>query len=240
MKVIAYNDRHNIIVEFQDKYKAQIHTSWHWFERGGIKNPYYPEVFEIGMIGIKYPCRVDGKITKEYNVWHSMLQRCYDIKGKENLITYKDAVCCDEWLNYENFYEWLHLQNNFNKWSVDERWAVDKDILVKGNKIYSPETCCLVPMNVNNLFTKRNSKRGKYPIGVTKNKNLFMARCMNPFIGKLEYIGLHYKNPFEAFQAYKNRKEEIIKQVAQIEYNKGNITERCYEAMLRYEVEITD
>lgn len=45
-------------------------------------------------------------------------------------------------------------------------WALDKDILVKGNKIYSPETCCFVPQEINNLFTKRKSCRGTLPIGV--------------------------------------------------------------------------
>lgn len=240
MKIVEYYNARDIVVEFQDEYKARVHTSWHWFLNGGIKNPYHPSVFKMGIIGNKYPVTTNGKIIKEYNIWHSMLQRCYDIKAKENLTTYQDAVCCNEWLLYDNFYEWLHSQSNFDKWNADERWAVDKDILIKGNKVYSPETCCLVPINVNNLFTKRNSKRGSFPIGVTKNKNLFMVRCMNPFTGKLEYLGTSYVNPFDAFKSYKKRKEEIIKQVAQTEFLNGNITEECYNAMMEYQVEITD
>lgn len=240
MKVIEYNDVHNIVVEFQDDYKAKIHTSWHWFLMGGIKNPYHPSVFGVGIIGTKYPITINGKITKEYNVWHSMLQRCFDKELKEKYPVYQDVICCDEWLLYENFYEWLCSQSNFDRWMIDDKWAVDKDILIKGNKEYNPNTCCLVPMNVNNLFTNRKSKRGKYPIGVSKNKNLFMARCRNLLTDKLEYIGTNYKNPIDAFYAYKKRKEEIIKQVAEMELSKGNISKQCYEAMMNYEVEITD
>lgn len=38
----------------------------------------------------------------------------------------------------------------------------------------------------------------------------------------------------------KKHKEEIIKRVAEDEYSKGRITKICYDAMMNYEVEITD
>ena len=82
--------------------------------------------------------------------------------------------------------------------------------------------------------------RGNLPIGVKKSsKNSFLARCSNPITGEREYLG-SYSTPFYAFLAYKQYKENIIKQVAELEYSKGNITKRCYDAMLKYEVEITD
>ena len=168
-----------------------------------------------------------------------MLQRCYDNIYRRTRPTYQDVTCCNEWLLYENFYEWLHLQENFGKWLNGEKWELDKDILVKGNKIYSPETCCLVPHNVNCLFLKSDASRGNLPIGVHKNRNAYECSCRDPLTDKDGYIGQSHTIE-EAFQIYKNYKENLIKQIAQIEYDKKNITKECYDAMMRYEVEITD
>ena len=239
MEITEYNNSLDIAVEFKDIYKAKIHSYYHHFLSGNIKNPYYPSVSGVGMIGIKYPSREKGKHTKEYQTWRHMLERCFDEKTKEKRPYYKDVTCCKEWLLYENFYEWLHSQENFDKWLNGERWALDKDILIKRNKVYSPETCCLVPYNVNCLFTKRNSCRGTLPIGVIEHNGKFIAECNNPFKPYKNYLGI-YSTQEEAFFVYKECKEIIIKQVAQIEFDNGNITEKCYNAMMNYQVEITD
>lgn len=239
MKIVEYNNCDNIIVEFQDKHKATVHTKYGHFISGGVKNPYYPNVYGVGATGDKYPTNFNGKKIKEHNTWNGMLTRCFDDKTKEKYPTYKNVVCCKEWLLYDNFYEWVHNQSNLNKWLNGDRWALDKDILIKGNNIYSPETCCLVPQYINNLFAVQNSKRGCLPIGVSKSKNKFLARCYNPITNKRERLGL-YLTPEDAFLAYKRYKENLVKQVAQIEFDKDNITSSCYDAMMKYEVEITD
>ena len=172
-------------------------------------------------------------------MWHSMLQRCFDLTYKEKRPAYKPVTCCDEWLLFENYYEWLHSQENFEQWYNGKRWAVDKDILNKGNKIYSSENCCLIPQNVNCLFLKRESERGKYPIGVQYTESGYLAKCRNPFLDKAVELG-YYSTPEKAFEVYKKYKESIIKQVAEVEYSNGNITKECYKAMMNYKVEITD
>lgn len=241
MKIVEDNGYADIVVEFQDEYRYRTHAIYGNYLKGEVKNLYHPYVFGIGMIGSKYPSRINSIKTREYKAWVAMLNRCTDEKLKEEEPTYQDVTCCKEWLLYENFYEWLYSQDNFDKWINGDRWALDKDILVKGNKIYSPETCCLVPKNVNNLFLKRESKRGNMPIGVHKNKkwNGYHASCRNPFTNRTEYLG-SYSTPERAFQIYKDYKEKLIKQVAQVEFDKGNITKECYDAMMNYKVEITD
>lgn len=239
MRIVEYTDHNNVIVEFQDEYKARTKIEYGNFNSGRVKNPYYPEVYGVGMVGTKYPVTIDGKVLKEYYAWNNMIKRCFDKKVKGKHHTYKDVSCCNEWLNYENFYEWLHKQENFNKWLNGDKWSLDKDILLKDNKVYSPETCCLIPQNVNKLFTKRNANRGDLPIGVTRRKEKYISQCDNPITNKKEHLGM-YLVPERAFQAYKKQKENIIKQVAEIEYKSGNITKQCYEAMMNYEVEITD
>lgn len=239
MKIAEYNNSNDIIVEFQDKNKTKVKTQYCNFKSGSIKNPYYPSVYGIGITGNKYPRSINCKVTKEYDAWIHMLQRSFDDKCKERQPSYDVVSCCEEWLNYENFYEWLHSQPNFDKWYNGKRWAIDKDILVKGNKIYSPETCCLIPQNVNCLFLKREAERGIYPIGVSYKNDGFLASCHNPFTNRREELR-YYSAPEKAFDAYKVYKEDLIKQVAQIEYGKGNITKECYDAMMNYEVKIDD
>lgn len=200
---------------------------------------YKPSVYGVGIVGEKYPTSKNNKDLKEYKTWSGMLERCFAKRDYRRWETYKDKVCCEEWLNYENFYEWLHSQDNFDKWYYGSKWCLDKDIINKGNKIYSPNTCCLVPSYVNTLFIKSDKRRGELPIGVrcAKNKNKYTASIS--INHNARHLGT-YLTPEEAFQVYKQAKEEYIKQVAQEEYSKYNITKRCYEAMMNYEVEITD
>ena len=116
---------------------------------------------------------------------------------------------------------------------------LDKDILFKDNKIYSPETCCFVPTEINNLFEKSNRTRGDNPIGVSFNKaskkfeSYFNADDKRVHLGK-------YNTPQEAFIQYKTAKEAYISKMAEEYYSKGLIKENVYNAMLNYKVEITD
>ena len=167
-----------------------------------------------------------------------MLKRCYSDECQKKHPTYKDCTVCEEWHNYSDFKEWF--DNNYYE-IEGERMALDKDILVKGNKIYSPNTCVFVPQNINTLFIKSNKTRGKYPIGVyfRKDKNKYQAQCRIVYNGKTqqEFLGL-YNTIEDAFKVYKQFKENCIKQVAD-EY-KDKIPNNLYKAMYNYKVEITD
>lgn len=236
MKIIEYNTTKDIVVEFQDSFKTKVHTQYNNFKKGNVRNPFYPSVYTVGIIGTKYSINNN---EKEYRAWKDIIKRSYDEKLINKRPTYQNVTCCKEWLNFENFCDWIHSQENYEKWLNGNRWCIDKDILIKGNKVYSPETCCLVSNEVNCLFLKSDNSRNGLPIGVSKKEDKFQAYCDNPFTHKKEYLGL-YDAPKQAFKRYKHRKEEIIKRVAQEEFDKGNITKECYEAMLKYEVEITD
>lgn len=115
-----------------------------------------------------------------------------------------------------------------------ENFHLDKDILCKDCKIYSPETCCFVPQEINNLFTVRGNYRGDYPIGILKKGSMFHCR-----INKIErvFIG-SFHTVEEAFQAYKITKERYIKEIAN-KY-KNQITKTCYKSLISYKVKIND
>lgn len=234
MRIEKYENTNNIMVKFLDEYNAIVHSEYRAFKNKTVKNPYFPSIFNKGIIGNKY-----NSYTKEYKKWHAMLCRCFDDRHKNRYIAYKDVTCCEEWLLFENFYEWLHKQENFEIWIQDSTAEIDKDILCKGNKIYSPKTCCLVPRIVNNVFINRARDRGDYPVGVTKHEDKYRARCDNPLTGIRKHIGV-YDTPENAFLAYKEYKEKLIKQIADIEFSKHTISQKCYDAMYNYEIEITD
>lgn len=242
MKIVEYKEAQDVIVEFQDEYKARVHTNYSAFKKGNVKNPYDREVFGVGYIGEgKYKSRgEDGKHTKVYKTWRSMICRCYDPYEINKRPTYIDCYVCEEWHNFQNFAQWFY-ENVYN--CNNERMDLDKDILIKGNKIYSPETCVFVPERINKLFIKRDKTRGEYPIGLTysKSSNKLLVQCsvFENGKGKIKYLGYFPLNkPFQAFYAYKIFKENYIKQVAD-EY-KGMIPQKIYDAMYRYKVEIND
>ena len=184
----------------------------------------------------------NGKKTKCYNTWKHMLTRVYNKKYKEKHPTYENCTICEEWLNFQNFAKWYEE----NYYEVEgQRMHLDKDILIKGNKMYSSETCVFVPQRINELFTKNNRIRGDYPIGITYHKRdkVLDVRCSiydnNTHSKKLVNIKrLPLDKPFLAFTYYKNFKENYIKEVAD-EY-KDRIPKELYDAMYRYEVEIND
>jgi len=237
MKIINYKNYNNITVEFDNKFI--IDCSYQQFKKGSVKNPYDKSVYGVGYLGEgKYASRKlnNGEHTKQYETWIRMLDRCYSFNYKNNFHTYAECYACDDWHNFQVFAEWF----DENIYSIDnENVELDKDILIKGNKIYSSETCVFVPHCINSLFTKTDAKRGEYPIGVTLNKkyNKFYAQCNNPLISKYMFLG-SYNNPQQAFFIYKEYKEKLIKEIAN-KY-KNIIPTKLYIAMLKYIVEIND
>ncbi|WP_425203656.1 hypothetical protein [Priestia megaterium] len=231
MKVMTYNSSSDIIVKFENE--VLVHTNWQAFQNGKVENPYDKSVCGIGYIGEgKYQSFKEGKITPQYKSWKSMLVRCY---GNSKIDNYEECFVCDEWHNFQNFGKWY--DENYYKIN-EERMELDKDILLKGNKIYSSKTSVFVPRFINCLFTKSNKARGTLPIGVSyvNKTDKYRVRC-NDGKKATVYLGL-YSSLDEAFNVYKNYKEKTIKQIAE-EYRE-NIPSNLYSAMITYKVEIND
>ena len=239
-KVLEYTNSKKILVEF-------IATGFRKYCQikevlnGKITDRLVPSVSGVGVLGNKYPTiyyNSDGKKMnlKHYETWSGMLKRCYNQKHQEKNATYKGCSASKNFKSYTYFYEWCERQIGFDY----HDWCLDKDILVKGNKIYSEDICVFVPNEINCLFTKTNKLRGKYPIGVhyDNSKKKFICQInRNNIKGCQDYLGA-YDCPNEAFLVYKEAKEVFIKQVAN--KWKDQIDPRVYEALMNYQVEITD
>ena len=233
MIIEEYIDAQNIIVKFDNGYKIQ--SAMKEFNNGSISNPYDKTIHGVGYIGEgKYICSKDKVFTKPYRHWDSMFERCYSNKFNNRKVTYKECSVDSEWHNFQNFGAWF----DENYYEVnDEVMCLDKYRLFKNNKIYSKNTCIFVPQFRNTLFCKRQNDRGEYPIGVNYQSKIdkYQARC-STLEGRV-YLGV-YSTPEEAYYVYKHFKENYIKQKAE-EY-KNKIPIKLYDALYRYEVEITD
>lgn len=173
------------------------------------------------------------KILRQYDMWRAMLVRSTDEKFKESNISYVDSRVNSAWLDYPNFYDW------YENYTYKERnWQLDKDILFKGNKEYGPDTCCLVPREINSLLISRKNDRGDYPIGVSLHKmtSRFSSTCSD-INGNRRHLGL-FDSPEAAFYAFKAFKENVIKQMADKYSDK--LREDVYCALMQYKVEIGD
>lgn len=185
-----------------------------------------PTMYGIGFAGMD---KVDRK-SVAYVKWHNMMSRCYADSVHKNQPQYIGCTVCEEWHNFQNFKAW------FDKWNV-EGYELDKDILFKGNTVYSPETCCFVPSTINTLFVNAKERRGDCPVGVYKDaeKNKFRG-CFS--VGGKRKKLKYWNTPEEAFTEYKTVKEKIIKEYA--ERYRGQIDEKVYNAMMEWKIEITD
>ena len=232
-KIVKYSDAYNVDVQFL---KTGFKTSVQLIniKSGSVKDPYSPSVCGVGILGTKYPSRVNGVHTKEYKLWTSVLERCYSITLRNKYPTYKDCEASENFKSFEYFYEWCNNQIGFG----NDGWQLDKDLLIKGNKVYDENTCVFLPNEINILLTKRTALRGEYLIGVhwSKTNKAFVAQ-VNKGKGKQKHLG-SFKTEIEAYNAYKEAKESFIKE--QAEKWKGKIDERAYEALMKYTVEITD
>lgn len=170
--------------------------------------------------------------SKSYLKWHDMLVRCYNEKFHERQPQYKGCTVCEEWLNYSNFKVWYY-QNKIHGMELD----LDKDILFKGNKMYSPETCCFVPHAINTLFLSKKADRGDYPIGVSYEKDKKKFRAEMSFMGRQIKLGT-FDAVESAFARYKEYKEDFIKDMA--EQYRDKIPDKVYEAMMDWKIEIVD
>lgn len=121
---------------------------------------------------IKYTsCRI-------YTKWADMLRRCYDEKFQNKHKSYIGTIVCEEWLYFSKFKFWVLSQ----QW---EGLDLDKDILVKNNKIYSPETCCFVPAMINRAFSKHHNiklSQGVRNVGENKFRAVYLTKRLGTFL----------------------------------------------------------
>lgn len=166
---------------------------------------------------------VNGKITKAYAAWNHMLERCYDPKFLSKKPSYIGCSVCEEWLFFPTFQKWF--DDNYV-----EGWYLDKEILVTGNKIYSPDYCLFAPTLITKVFNDCEKARGEYPLGVSFHKRRMKFIAYLNIDGKLKHIG-YFGTADEAHRAYLRAKKANIIRMAN-EW-RGKISDKLYIALIK-------
>jgi len=222
-KVVEYKNTNSLIIEFQDEYKYRTKSTVQNVMRGQIKNPYDKIIYGIAYIGDgQYKSVIEDNANNPmYINWRNMLKRCYCPKFQKDNPTYIGCTVVSEWHNYQNYGKW-HDDNYYDV--GDGRMHLDKDILIRGNKLYSPETCIYVPQRINMLFMEKRRK-SEFPTGILKRSNKYCAMYNTEYLGLFDTID-------EAQEEHMKAKRLHIKRVAD-EY-KSKIPERLYNALYEW------
>lgn len=226
MKIIRYGSHEDIDIEFLDDFHyIKEHQVYSNFKSGGVKNPYDKTICDVGYIGVgKYKTGTETKHTEEYQNWTCMTRRCYDEKLKERYSAYYgDCIVCNEWHNFQIFSEWWN--NNIYRVGT-ERMHLDKDILFDGNRLYSPDTCLIVPQRINMMFLKKPNKYN-LPNGIIPVSNgRYNASYRGKSIGNYDTLEL-------AVKAHDMEKKKALKELAD-EY-KDKVPNKLYEALINWQ-----
>lgn len=223
VQIISLHGKYNFTVRFNDGTIIE-NVQYNTLLCQRIKNRNKKTIFGVGYLG--YGEYDTSKNRNAYSVWFKMLKRCYNPSEKE--ASYKDCFVCDEWHNFQNYAKWFY--ENYVK-----DFDVDKDLMFKGNKEYSPNKCCFVPRQINNLLVSKKAHRGKYPLGCCMDGN--KLKVVVNIKGKCVNLG-RFTDVEMGFEAYKKAKEYNIKQMAN-KY-KHLLNEKCYNTLMSWTISIDD
>lgn len=222
-KVVRYHNFHEVVVEFiETGHEMTVQTQQ--LLKGCVRDPLAKNNIN-GFLGI---ARNGEKANRKiYAIWRQMLNRCYN-KDAPNYHRYggRGVTVCDEWHNYQNYAEWY--EENYI-----ENFEVDKDIGSVNDLTYSPDTCNFIPQKLNNLISSVSSVRGTHILGAISYKYGYISCIRHD--GLDNYLGV-FKTEQEAFLAYKEKKEYLIKEYAKELFNEQQINEDVYNRLLKWEV----
>lgn len=197
-------------------------------KKASFKNNYKPTIYGKGFLGDgKYQGSKKDGTDFVYGVWNNMLARCYDLYTQSKQPAYIGCSVCDEWLCFQNFADFY-----INHESYGLGYNLDKDFLGGDNKVYSPETCTMLPPELNVMISGTTASKNGMPLGVNKIDNGYVARLSKGKEGR-EYLG-YYKTPEEAHRVYVEAKERYVKNKA-LEYA-NRIEWKAFVALMNWTV----
>ena len=217
-EVIEYTNHKEVMVKFEKTGYVTSSTSGNI--RGGmVKDRLLPSVYGMGFIGEgKYASKRKDKAN---STWWGMLSRCYNEKYQEKCPTYKGCFVNKEWLNFQNFAK--YYEDNYK-----EGYQLDKDLLFKGNKEYSSETCVFVPQYLNKFTLDSSAKRRKFLVGVTlcsySKLKPYRASIRSAALNSRIHLGL-FATEEEAYQVWLSAK---LQQALEYKQEMDEIDPRIY------------
>lgn len=160
-----------------------------------------------------------------YRKWYEMVRRCYSDGALKRMPSYMDCYVCEEWKLFSNFKSWMETQDWEDK-------VLDKDILIRGNKCYSAETCCFVPEYINLVLVSFGKNKG---VSYNKKSRKFYAVIRTN--GVKSHLG-SFDSEDEAINCYLDAKKRHLKSLVKI-YSTSNPKKEITEALNKLINEIT-
>lgn len=209
LSVVDYKNAHKVKVRFSDSNAFEVVTSAGNIRRGLVKNPYHPVVYGVGFIGVgEHKAKHQGRCNPTYTTWIGMFIRCYRENVKQADSSYTDCHVSPEWHNFQNFAEW-HESQEYKGLG----YHLDKDLLKKGNRVYSAELCCLIPVELNAMIVNPAPSKSGLPVGVNKDKKKGEFRARLSKNGVAVLLGV-FSTIEEARGVYVAAKEDYVKSMA--------------------------
>ena len=223
--VEKYESASRVHVRFKNTGNVVI-TCMSTLRSRSLKDKQAPSILGFGIVGEDIPSK-GGVQDKAYGAWHGILARCLNPKTKAKQPTYADCKVHEDWQYYQNFKEWFYNQVG----SGLEGYQVDKDLLVRGNLLYSADTCCLIPRDLNTYLAS-------LPVyGCTTCIDFKVNVCQYAVEVTHEGCKYHlgYFNTYkQAFMELKTFKEQKLREFA--EKYKGLVSDHVRERLLTYEI----
>lgn len=229
-KVVKYESHKKVAVKFLDAFGHIDIFPSHRLKNGKFKNLYFPSVFDVGYVGSgEFKTSLNGIFTEEYKAWCSMMARCYSDSFKKNELSYKECSVHRDWHNFQVFAKWYTSQKQYKL-----GYQLDKDILVTGNKIYSKDTCCLVPVEINKgVIGSKDVEKDKF--GISKRPNGKYQLRYSEF-GKRVHVG-DFEDIKSARDKYLEMKSKYVRKLGEI--YKECIDKEVYERLSKWNIILT-
>jgi hypothetical protein len=204
--IIAYTNCEEVKIRFKNTGYEYI-TSYNHIQNLEVRDRFFKGKYD-NYVGV-------GDVDRDaYRTWYNMIHRCNNQKG------YKDVSICDEWSDFSNFLKW------YNNQYKEDGWHLDKDILSNNGRVYSPQTCCFLPPDLNTFFEKFKKAKG---FSYSKRYKKYESYCRDR--GKYVHLGL-FQTAAEARIAYLDYKRNLLEELVKPYLNK--ISVELYNAMKRY------
>lgn len=197
-----------------------------------VKDYMQPTVFGVGYLGEPTINDCDPTKLLIIKLWRGMFSRCYDVKKLNERATYRDCTINKEWHSLANFKRWCLSQ--FDAGHYQSGWELDKDLLVRGNKVYGPDTCCFLPERLNQLQQVKKDSEYNWLPGVNFDKARGKFKAEVNFDSVRHYLPRR-ETELESFLDYKELKEKLVQ--ADAENWKDKIHPSAYESLKNYSLD---